>query len=154
MLGRAIAPLLVLSTLAGGGLAPGLAVSAAAERRHAADTLERGTVTRAAVYRGTTSQHEPISFQLTSGAVKNLSFWIVIRCKSQHRYRMKASGFMPIVIHSGRFRATVRSPHPAASATVTGRRHVRRVTGTLVLRRYAAGEHGYCTGTATFSLKG
>jgi hypothetical protein len=149
-----MAPLLVLSTLGGAGLVPGPAVSAAIESRRAADILDRGTVTRAVVYHGRTSQHESISFQLTSGAVKNLSFWIVIRCKSQHRYRMKASGFMPIVIHSGRFRATVRSPHPPASATVTGRRHVHRVTGTLALRRYAAGEHGYCTGTATFSLKG
>jgi hypothetical protein len=153
MLGRAIAPLLVLSTLGGGGLAPGLAVSAATQSRRAADTLHREIATRAIVYRGRTSQHEPISFQLTSGALKNLSFWIVIRCKSQHRYRMQASGFIPIVIHAGRFRATVRSPNPPASATVTGRRHARRVTGTLALRRYAAREHGFCTGTATFSLK-
>jgi hypothetical protein len=153
MLGRAIAPLLVLSALDGGGLAPGLAVSAATQSHRAADTLRRGTVTRAVVYRGRTSQHEPISFQLTSGAVKNLSFWIVIRCKSQHRYRMQASGFIPIIIHAGHFRATVRSPHPPASATVIGRRRARRVTGTLALRRYAAAEHGYCTGTATFSLR-
>ena len=150
MLGRAVAPLLVLSAL-GGGLVPGLAVSAATQSRRAADVLAPGRA-RTVIYRGQTSQHEPISFQVTSGAVKKLSFWIVIRCQSHHRYRMRASGFIPIVIHSGRFRATLRSPHPPVSATVTGRQRARRVSGTLALRRYASAEHGYCSGTATFSL--
>jgi hypothetical protein len=99
-----------------------------------------------------TSQHQPVSFQLVSAVVKNLSFWIVVTCKSHHRYRVQASGFVPIAIHSGRFRATVSSPRPPASATVAGRQRGRRVTGSLHLRRYARAEHGYCAGTATFSL--
>jgi hypothetical protein len=152
MLGRAVTPLLILTTLGGGGLAPGLAGSAAIQSRRAAEILQPGTAASPSQYRGMTSQHQPISFQLASGAVKNLSFWIVITCKSHNRYRVRASGFVPIAIHSGRFGATVRSPRPPASATVAGRRRARRVTGTLQLRRYARAEHGYCAGTATFSL--
>ena len=129
--------------------APGIALSAARARPHhpAAPAATPGSQT----YRGHTSQHQPIAFTIASGKITNLRFWIVITCASRHRYRLRASRFAPITIRSGRFQATLRSRHPAASATVTGRLRSRRVSGTLRLRRYVAAEHGACSGTATYA---
>jgi hypothetical protein len=151
MLGSVLIPLLILTTLGSGVLAPGVAESAAAQSHRAADILNAAAPSPVQ-YRGKTSQGQPISFQLSSGTVTKLRFSIVIICKSHHRYLVGASRFVPIAIHSGRFGATVRSQNPSASATVSGRRRAGRVTGTLYLRRYALAEHGYCSGTASFSL--
>lgn len=132
------------------GPAPGLALSAA--RTSQRDTAVLAAASGPQTYTGHTSQHQPIGLTIAAGKVKNLHFWIVITCKSHHRYRLHAAGFAPIAIHSGRFQATVSSGHPAASATVAGHLGPGRVSGTLRLRRYVASEHAACSGKATYTV--
>lgn len=130
----------------------GVTGNAAASGR--AETVRRPTprTSTARHYRGLTSQHQPISFTLSSGHVSKLSFWVVISCASHRRYSDRAFRFAPIPVVKGRFQRSVASAHPSANATVRGRVSGRRVTGTLRLRRYIGAEHGYCAGTASFVL--
>ena len=149
MLGRS-ACAIALSALGLGGPAAGAALSTARAHRHDAAMLARGS--NSGRYAGATSQHWPITFTVEAGAVKKLTFWIVIGCKSHRHYRLRASGFTPIPIHAGRFAALVSSQHPSASAGVVGRVRHGRVTGSVHLMRYVAAEHGPCSGAATYSV--
>ncbi len=105
-----------------------------------------------AQYSGWTSQHQPITFALAAGALRDLRFYIVLSCPSRHRYRVQAYGFAPIAVRGGRFARTFPSRHPPATATIRGRVSVRRVSGSVRLGRYVPGEHASCQGQASFSL--
>ncbi len=148
MLGRGTL-VIALSALGLGVSLPGLAESAAGESSRAATSLDQGSI--AGLYKGHTSQHETITFTISSGKVRKLGFWIVIGCKSHHHYRVRASGFAPIAIHAGQFALLVHSQHPAAGAAVVGKIGHRKVTGSVHLTRYVAIEHGRCSGAASYT---
>jgi hypothetical protein len=137
-----------LGALGLGGYMPVIAASAAPAGQHAAVRADAAT---ARTFSGHTSQHEPITFTIASGKVRKLSFWIVISCKSHHSYRLRASGFAPIPIHSDRFHVTGSSTDPAAKATITGHRRSGHVRGTLSVTRYVTAERASCAGTATYT---
>lgn len=148
MLGRG-ALVIALSALGLGVTLPGLAESAAGASRRAARSLDHGS--SAGVYKGHTSQHETITFTISSGKVRKLGFWIVIGCKSHHHYRMRASGFAPVPIHAGQFALLVHSQHPSAGAAVVGKIRRGKVTGSVHLTRYVPVEHGPCSGAASYT---
>ncbi len=132
------------------GLSGGLvaAVTAAlvllATAAYAATTAKR--------FKGKTSQHEPISFTISAGHMKNLSFWIDAACPSGHRYRIHDFNFPAIKITRARFDQTFVSTKPKATARIAGRVRAKSVTGTLTDRTMINLEHRYCSGKATFKL--
>lgn len=149
MLGRS-GLAIALSAFGLGAAAGGIHESAARASEEPATVLAQGS--NAGHYKGQTSQGEPITFTISSGKVRKLSFWIVIGCKSHHHYQLHASGFAPIPIHAGRFGLLVRSKHPSAGAAIVGRVRHGRVTGSVHLTRYVRAEHGSCTGAAAYSV--
>jgi len=108
--------------------------------------------TTAKQYRGKTSQHEPISFTISAGAMKKLSFWIDATCPSGHVYRIHDFNFPAIKITRAKFGQTFASPKPKATARIAGRVRAKSVTGTLTDRTMIKTEHHYCSGKATFKL--
>lgn len=108
--------------------------------------------TAARHYQGKTSQHEPISFTISAGGLRNLSFWIDARCRSGHLYRIHDSNFPAIKITRGRFDQTFAASKPKAMAEVKGRVRATSVSGTLTDRTMIKREHHYCSSTATFKL--
>lgn len=148
MLGRG-ALVFALSAFGLGVIPPGIAGSAGRPSRRAATSLDQRSISGA--YKGHTSQHQPVTFTISSGKVRKLAFWIVIGCKSHHHYRLRASGFAPIPIHSGEFALLVRSQHPAAGAAVVGKIRHGNVTGSVHLTRYVRAEHGPCSGAASYT---
>lgn len=148
MLGRG-ALVIALSAFGLGVTPPGIAGSAARASRRTPTSLDQKSV--AGAYKGHTSQHQTITFTISSGKVRKLSFWIVIGCKSHHHYRVRASGFAPVTIHSGQFALLVHSKHPAAGAAVVGKIRHGKVTGSVHLTRYVPIEHGPCSGAAGYT---
>ncbi len=108
----------------------------------------------AARYKGKTSQHLPISFTISGGQIKNLSFWIDATCPSGHVYRIHDFNFPAIKISRGRFDDTFHTPpgRPKATARITGRVRAKSVTGTLTDRTMIKREHHYCSGKSAFKL--
>lgn len=148
MLGRG-ALVIALSAVGLGVTTPGFAESVSRASSQVVTSLDQASIARA--YKGHTSQHETITFTISSGTVRKLSFWIVIGCKSHHHYRVRASGFAPVAIHSGQFALLVRSKHPSAGAAVVGKIRHGKVTGSVHLTRYVPVEHGPCSGAASYS---
>ncbi|MBV9424711.1 MAG: hypothetical protein JOZ98_17505 [Solirubrobacterales bacterium] len=108
--------------------------------------------TTAKHYKGKTSQHEPISFTISAGQIKNLSFFIDVRCPSGHRYRVYDSHFPSFKITRARFDQSFFASNPKATARVEGRVRAKSVTGTLTDRTMIKREHHYCGGKSTFKL--
>lgn len=101
---------------------------------------------------GKTSQGLPISFSLSRGQLRNLKFDIKAVCPSGRVWRVDASGFPAIKVVRSRFDASFGSHKPSARATVKGQVRVRRVTGSLLMKRFIAQEGHYCQGSATFTV--
>ena len=148
MLLRGVASAMAAISFGVGAPAPAIGALDAGAAQRAVGVLASGP----ALYHGPTSQpHQRISFTVAGGQVRKLAFTIVISCASHHQYRLRASGFAAIALHSGHFSSTVTTTHPRASATVTGQLRKGRFSGSLRLRRYIAAEHGFCAGAASYT---
>ncbi len=104
-------------------------------------------------YSGKTSQHEPISFAISSGKLMNLALRIDIRCPNHHLYMLPTSGFTPVPVTGGRFDQKFTSTNPKATFTLKGRVGRKKVTGSIALREFVAKESHFCSGKASFAIR-
>jgi hypothetical protein len=104
-------------------------------------------------YSGKTSQHESISFAISSGKLTGLALRIDIRCPSHHMYRLPASGFTAVPIKGASFSQKFKSPKPRATFTLKGHVGRKKVKGSIALREFVAKEHHFCFGAARFAAR-
>jgi hypothetical protein len=104
-------------------------------------------------YSGKTSQHESISFAISSGKLIGLALRIDIRCASHHVYRLPTSRFTAVPIKGARFDQKFKSPKPKATFTLKGQVGRKQVTGSIALREFVAKEHHFCSGAARFAAR-
>lgn len=105
-------------------------------------------------YSGRTSQHEPISLQISRGAVRRLRYRITDRCPGGRRLSVRAWGFPPLRIAHHRFGGTFVAKAPAeAKAVVAGTVSGAVIRGTLRDRTRSRTSHRICTGTARFTIR-
>jgi hypothetical protein len=104
-------------------------------------------------YSGKTSQHESISFAISSGKLIGLALRIDIRCPSHHRYRLPTSRFTAIPIKGAKFDQEFKSSKPKARFTLKGQVGPKQVTGSVALREFVAKEHHFCFGAARFAAR-
>jgi hypothetical protein len=104
-------------------------------------------------YRGTTSQHLPISFALARNALRKLDFRIDDKCPSGHVWRIHDYDFPAIHVSHSWFDTRFRSLSARATAEVKGRVLGRKVIGTVSDRTLIAKEGDYCHGSAKFTVR-
>jgi hypothetical protein len=109
--------------------------------------------TSATHYRGTTSQHLPISFTISGGRVARLQFSIDDECPDGDVWRVRHFGFHAIKISKSRFDQRFSSSDPRATVEIKGRIRQGKVTGRLDDRTLIKPEHRICRGEATFSAR-
>ena len=74
-------------------------------------------------YRGSTSQRQPVSLTVSSGAVRNFKIRILDKCPDGHILRVRAGFTSPMAITNGTSHAAVTAANPlaACAAAVTTR---------------------------------
>lgn len=104
-------------------------------------------------YAGKTSQHQPISFAISTGKLVGLTLRIDIRCPSHHTYRLKTSGFTAITVKNASFDQKFTAKNPKATFTFKGKIARKKVAGSLSLREFVSVERRVCFGAATFTAR-
>ena len=106
-------------------------------------------------YRGSTSQRQPVSLTVSSGAVRNFKIRILDKCPDGHILRVRAGFTSPMAITNGKFGGKF---HPAGGhrgekATLAGVVSGARVTGSFSDVGYSSREHRLCHGSARFTAR-
>ena len=109
------------------------------------------------LYRGKTSQGEPISLTVSDKAVSELRFTIDERCPDGHILADDESGFGSLVVAKGKFGGEFVpsvNRQPGELTVVAGRVGTRRVSGSIsVSTRSSHRGKPLCHGSMTFSLR-
>jgi len=105
--------------------------------------------------RGCTRGHEPVTFRISGGAVRNFKFSVKDRCPDGHTLLVTASGYPPMHITNGKFGGTFRPAHGATGegSVIKGTISGRRVTGSVKDTSLSHRENRLCHGRTTFTAK-
>ena len=102
-------------------------------------------------YKGRTSQHQNITFQVSHSSVKNLAFKIVDKCPNGDQLNETVSGFPSISISHSKFGGTFDPNDPTQPTVVSGKfSSSTKASGSLkdTSRNSSTGQ--LCKGSATF----
>ena len=102
-------------------------------------------------YKGRTSQHQNITFQVSRGAIKKLAFRIVDKCPNGDRLSEDISGFPAISISRSRFGGTFDPNDPAQPTVISGKFSTStKASGSLKDTSRNTNTGQLCKGSATF----
>ena len=109
------------------------------------------------LYRGRTSQGEPIHFRISGAGVTRLRFTIEDRCPDGHTLFEDESGFgagnLPIVGSRFGNDFAPKGARPGEHTRIAGVVSGATVTGSIASVRFSTRERRLCRGSATFSLR-
>jgi len=103
-------------------------------------------------YKGRTSQHQNITFQVSHGSVKKLAFTMIDKCPDGTRLSESIGGFPSISISHSKFAGTFDPNDPTQPTVISGKfTSSTKATGSLkdTSRNTKTGE--LCKGSATFN---
>jgi hypothetical protein len=107
---------------------------------------------RAGGYAGKTSQHQPVSFRISNGAVRGFNITVHDKCPDGHTLGVHAT-YPTMKITNGKFGGAF-SPvggHPGEHASLHGKLGRSAVTGTLSDTSFSRRERVLCHGSTTFT---
>ncbi len=104
-------------------------------------------------YTGKTSQHRPISFTISRGAVRNLDYEIVDKCAKGRPLINHDYGFSSIRISDSKFGGVFFDHRHHGKAVIRGTITKGTAHGSLSDRTMSAATHSFCTGKAQFRLR-
>src|SRR5947209_19738242 len=102
-------------------------------------------------YKGRTSQHQNLTFQVSHGAVKKLAFRIIDKCPNGDRLTEDISGFPSISISHSKFGGTFDPNDPAQPTVISGKfSSSTKASGSLKDTSRNTNTGQLCKGSATF----
>jgi hypothetical protein len=105
-------------------------------------------------YKGRTSQHQPVSFSISRGAVHSFKIVINDKCPDCHKLSVTAR-YPAMTISHGSFGGsfTPVGGHPGEHAKLTGTVGARKVTGSVSDTSYSPKERRLCHASVQFTAK-
>jgi hypothetical protein len=103
-------------------------------------------------YSGKTSQHQPVSFRISSGGVHNFTITVHDKCPDGHTLSVHST-YPTMKIGSGKFGGsfTPIGGHAGEHASLHGKLGRRAVTGSLSDTSFSHREGALCHGSTTFT---